>query len=167
MLKPPAYWIEHLKLKPHPEGGYYKETYRSAEIIESPGLPARFPGKRHFCTAIYFLLPAAERSLFHRIKSDEIWHFHTGCSLSIYVLTKSGLTIHRVGANPEAGETLQVVIPANCWFGAKVNDEDAYSLCSCTVSPGFDFEDFEMADRLLLSHEYPEYMDEIIMFTKP
>jgi predicted cupin superfamily sugar epimerase len=163
-MKTVDYWINHLNLQPHPEGGFFKETYRSSEKISS--LPERFEGTRNFSTAIYFLLRSEDRSVFHRIKSDELWHFYQGSTLSIYVLTDEGMTIHKLGSNPEQGESLQVVIPANCWFGAKVESLNEFALCGCTVAPGFDFQDFEMADRNELLKKYPGYEKEIIQLTR-
>jgi len=151
------YWIEHLKLQPHPEGGFYKETYRASEKIPVDGLPSRFFGPRNLSTAIYFLLRAKDKSLFHRIKSDEIWHFHAGDTLNIYVLTDNGLITHQLGPNLEKGDSLQIVIPANHWFGAEVAGAGTYTLSSCTVSPGFDFKDFELANRFNLVKEFPQY----------
>jgi uncharacterized protein len=159
------YWINHLGLEAHPEGGFYKETYRSDENISIAGLPDRFTGDRSFSTAIYFLLRSEDRSMFHRIKSDELWHFHAGGSLSIYVFDSYGLSIMKLGGNVEAGESLQVVIPAGCWFGAKVNEPDNYVLAGCTVSPGFDFNDFELADRKNLLDDFPHHEDVVIMLT--
>jgi predicted cupin superfamily sugar epimerase len=150
------YWINHLELKAHPEGGFYKETYRSKESISVAGLPTRFADERNFSTAIYFLLRSEDCSMFHRIKSDELWHYHAGSCLSIYVLTAEGLKIHKLGSNLEEGELLQVVIPANCWFGAKVNNQSTYTLAGCTVAPGFDFSDFEIAERNQLLKEFPQ-----------
>jgi uncharacterized protein len=163
-MNPVDYWINHLELLPHPEGGFFKETYRATETVNE--LPARFDGKRNFSTAIYFLLRSQDRSVFHRIKSDEIWHFYQGSSLSIYVLKDQKLTIHKLGSHLDKGESLQVVIPANCWFGAKVESSGSYALCGCTVSPGFDFQDFEMANRNDLLKKYPEYEKEIIQLTQ-
>ena len=160
------YWIDHLKLQLHPEGGYYRETYRAIENISKMALPERFTGTRSFSTAIYFLLRSQDRSLFHRIKSDELWHFHTGSTLSIYVFTQSSLVVHKLGSDPKKGESLQVVIPANCWFGAKVDTPHSYTLSGCTVSPGFDFADFEMAERSVLVQEFPQYEETITMLTK-
>ena len=108
------YWIDRLGLAAHPEGGFYKETYRSAENIQTCGLPLRFGSPRSFSTAIYFLLRSEDRSLFHRIKSDELWHFHLGASLNIYVLQDSKLSIFKLGSNIDDGESFQVTIPANC-----------------------------------------------------
>lgn len=160
------YWITQLGLLAHPEGGYYKETYRSSEIISATALPDRFGGDRYFSTAIYFLLRSEDRSVFHRIKSDELWHFHQGSTLLIYVLTDHEMKIFKLGSDPEKGESLQVVIPANCWFGAHVEQQNSFSLCGCTVAPGFDFRDFEMAERNELIKKYPGFEQEIIRLTR-
>jgi len=160
------YWIKNLKLLPHPEGGFYRETYRSAENILPPGLPERFVGTRSFSTAIYFLLRSEDRSLFHRIKSDELWHYHAGSSLSITILDDRGLTIHKLGPELEKGESLQVVIPAGCWFGAQVDQENSYTLSGCTVAPGFDFQDFELADRATLLKTFAAHQYIIEQLTK-
>ena len=130
-----AFWIDRLKLIPHPEGGFYKESYRAAETIPAAGLPSRFGDLRNFSTAIYFLLRSQDRSLFHRIKSDELWHFHAGKCLSIFVLDNNGLTVHKLGSDPDKGEALQVVIPANCWFGAKLSDPETYTLPDALLRP--------------------------------
>jgi predicted cupin superfamily sugar epimerase len=163
--QPATYWIEHLKLQPHPEGGFYKETYRASEKIPVDGLPSRFFGPRNLSTAIYFLLRAKDKSLFHRIKSDELWHFHAGDTLNIYVLTDKGLITYQLGPNLEKGDSLQIVIPANHWFGAEVANAGAYTLSSCTVSPGFDFKDFELANRSNLVNEFPQYENIIAKLT--
>ena len=159
------YWIKNLNLQAHPEGGFYKETYRSQENITAPNLPARFRGDRNFSTAIYFLLRSQDRSVFHRIKSDELWHFYQGSTLSIYILTDQGLIIQKLGTDLLSGESLQVMVPANCWFGARVEEKEAYALCGCTVAPGFDFQDFEMADRTELLKQYPGFEKEIVELT--
>ena len=159
------YWIKNLNLQAHPEGGFYKETYRSPEIIASCGLPPRFIGTRNFSTAIYFLLRSQDRSVFHRINSDELWHFYQGSTLSIYILTDQGLQIQKLGTDLLSGESLQVMIPANCWFGARVGKKETYALCGCTVAPGFDFQDFEMAHRDELVKQYPRSEKEIVELT--
>lgn len=164
-MHPVDYWINHLNLQAHPEGGFYKETYRSKEIIATCGLPSRFEGTRNFSTAIYFLLRSQDRSVFHRIKSDELWHFYDGNALLIYILTDDGLIIKKLGNNLHQGESLQIVVPANCWFAARVEQKETYALCGCTVSPGFDFIDFEMADRSELLTHYPAFEKEIIELT--
>jgi uncharacterized protein len=160
------YWIKHLSLSQHPEGGYYRETYRSSESVIGSALPARFRGQRNHSTTIYFLLPSDNRSLFHRIKSDEIWYYHAGSSLTIYVLDQRGITQYRLGANIEKGESLQAIIPANSWFGALVNEKASYTLSSCSVSPGFDFHDFELAERSTLLQNFPNEKEIIEQLTK-
>lgn len=160
------YWIEKLGLQAHPEGGFFKETYRSAESISSKSLPERFQGDRSFSTSIYFLLRSQDRSLFHRIKSDELWHFHYGSSLNIYILKDDQLIVKTLGANPDAGESLQVVVPANCWFGAMSAEQNSFTLAGCTVAPGFDFADFEMATRKELFDSFPHHHDIIKRLTK-
>ena len=164
-MQPAEYWIQHLGLKPHPEGGFFRETFRSAESVLKKDLPARFTGPRNFSTAIYFLLRSEDRSLFHRIKSDELWHWHAGSTLSIYVLDSIGLALYPLGDRPENGESFQLAVPANTWFGARMEQEESYALVSCTVAPGFDFEDFELADRETLIKEFPAHGEIIGMLT--
>lgn len=160
-----SHWIDLLHLTPHPEGGFYKETYRAKEQIPASGLPDRFSAPRSFSTAIYFLLRSQDRSRFHRIKSDEIWHFHSGTVLEIFVLIDGKLSVMRLGDDILRGESLQVVVPANCWFGAKVAQPGSYTLAGCTVAPGFDFNDFEMADREYLLREFPDQHEIIKLLT--
>ncbi len=158
-MQPAEYWIKHLNLTAHQEGGLYRETYRSDENIQICGLPSRFDAPRSFSTAIYFMLRSQDKSLFHRIKSDELWHFHYGDTLHIYILTEETVNVVKLGAKVHEGDSLQVVIPANCWFGAKVINPGAYALSSCTVAPGFDFKDFELADRAKLLLEFPRHKE--------
>lgn len=145
------HWIEKLQLLPHPEGGYYKETYRCAAETVFDG----FDGKRSVSTAIYFLLEREHKSHFHRIQSDELWFFHEGVSLEIFCLSEKGLTTVLLGKKIEAGEQLQAIIPAGTWFGAKVRDGKGYALVSCTVAPGFDFRDFELGKKAALLEKFP------------
>ena len=164
-MKPAEYWINHLQLTQHPEGGFYKETYRAAEKISGASLPERFSGDRNFSTSIYFLLRSQDRSMFHKIKSDELWHYHAGSNLNIYILDEGKLITKVLGPDLEKGESLQVVIPANVWFGAKVVQPDGYTLSGCTVAPGFDFADFELADRDQLLSHFPDQAEIIRMLT--
>lgn len=145
--------ITCLQLQPHPEGGYYRETYRDTETITLPD------GRvRNLSTAIHYLLVENNKSHFHRIQSDEIWFFHSGKPLSIYQIEPNGIfTIHTLGSDIMNGQKLQVVIPAHSWFAAKIIDDSGYTLVSCTVSPGFDFLDFEVANKNQLLQQYPEH----------
>lgn len=148
--------IHQYNLLPHPEGGYFKETYRSEESIPANGLPLRFSGGRAFSTAIYFLLLKDLFSAFHCIKSDECWHFYEGESLKVHVLHLNGTyELIRLGKNRDAGEVYQAIVPAGAWFASETSGE--YSFVGCTVAPGFDFADFELARAEELKSEYPEY----------
>jgi predicted cupin superfamily sugar epimerase len=157
-MKSADYWKEKLKLTPHPEGGYYREIYRSKEIIPANILPRRFRGSHCFSTSIYYLLEASEISVFHRIRSVEIFHFYDGSPLMLYMIDKEGkLTTSILGNNPDDTEKLQVLIPSETWLGARVMDEGLYTLTGCTVSPGFDFNDFEIGVRKELILSYPHH----------
>jgi len=159
-MKPASYWIEKYNLLPHPEGGHYIETYRSAESVAGSALPARFEnGSRAFSTGIYFLLEQNQFSAFHRIKSDEMWHFYAGEALDIFVIypETSQLKVIKLGANPENGETFQAVVPAGTWFASRPAKDSSYALVGCTVSPGFDFADFEMANKNDLIQLFPKH----------
>ena len=157
MNKNADYWIESLSLEKHPEGGYFKEIYRSEERIPAESLPERFSKSRSFATSIYFLLEGSDFSAFHRLKSDEVWHFFTGAALTLHIIGHDGKYTQEVlGSDLEDGEIFQVVVKARCWFAAKVNDRSSFSLTSCTVSPGFEFQDFELGKRDELLGIYPE-----------
>ncbi|MEQ8997433.1 MAG: cupin domain-containing protein [Coleofasciculus sp. B1-GNL1-01] len=161
------YWIEKLGLQKHPERGYYKETYLSDEQIAHESLPKRFSGRRNFSTAIYFLLAGTDFSALHRIKSDELWHFHTGSSLTIHIIEQSGnYSSIKLGENFDQGEVFQAVVKAGDWFGATVNDPQSYSLVGCTVAPGFDFNDFELGKREDLIKRYPQHQSLIEKMTQ-
>ncbi|RXK82969.1 cupin domain-containing protein [Filimonas effusa] len=145
-------------LAPHPEGGFYKETYRSDALIPVEGLPQRFSAARPFSTAIYFLLDRGNFSAFHKIKSDECWHFYAGSTLLIYVIHADGqLEVVRLGNNIGAGECFQYVVPANCWFASEPAPGSLFSFTGCTVAPGFHFDDFEMAEAGILTSLYPQH----------
>ncbi|MFT6879391.1 MAG: putative cupin superfamily sugar epimerase [Psychromonas sp.] len=149
-----AYWIQKLALIPHPEGGFYRETYRSEDslVLMVDGLEKR----RHYATGIYFLMETSNFSAFHRIKSDELWHFYAGDPLEVFFIDDSGgLQRLLLGQNPENGEKLQALVPANLWFASRPLKNSRYSLVGCTVSPGFDFDDFEMAQSEVLTHKFP------------
>jgi predicted cupin superfamily sugar epimerase len=158
-MRPTAqYWIDTLQMTTHVEGGAFKETYRAKDTIPKSALSAAFAGDRNFSTAIYFLLQQAQFSALHRISADEVWHFYEGDPLEVIEIKPSGeLTIHLLGRNPEAGEVFQCVIEAGSWFGSRVAAKGEYSLVGCTVAPGFDFADFELAKRDSLLNEFPQY----------
>lgn len=149
--------IQAYSLLPHPEGGYFRETYRAPEAIAHAALPARFNGDRAYATAILFLLPQGSQSHLHRIAADEIWHFYLGDPLDVVILHPTGaLEVVPLGQDLQAGQHLQYVVPAGCWFGALPQEGGQFSFVGCTVSPGFDFEDFELAQQAKLLSQYPD-----------
>jgi len=151
-------WINQLDLQPHPEGGWFREVYRSKETITQSGLPERFSGERNFCTSIYFLLNQTDTSAFHRIKQDEIWHFYAGNALTIHMISPDGNYSSIVlGQNIQSGENLMAVVEAGWWFGASLNDTSSYCLVGCTVAPGFEFDDFEMPSSEDLVQHFPQH----------
>lgn len=147
------YLVEKLELLPHPEGGFYKETYRSNQTTSN--------GSRNLMTSIYFLLTGKNFSRFHRIKSDEAWYFHEGSSLIVHEISEKGYTQTKLGLDITNGEVPFHLVNSEVIFGSSVPQEDGYALVSCTVAPGFDFEDFELFDTQTLLNLYPE-QEEII-----
>ena len=154
--KKAQYLKERLDLSELPgEGGYYRETYRSDKTII---LPSETDGERSISTSIYYLLDGTQFSAFHRLKSDEIWHFYIGSSITLYIINKmENLSEVKLGSNIEKGELFQIQIRAESWFAATVNDISSYALIGCTVSPGFDYLDFELGDRKKLIERYPQH----------
>lgn len=153
------YYIENLKLEKHPEGGYYKETFVASDSI------VRENDKKYLWTSIYFLLHTGEVSNFHRLKSDEMWYFHAGNALTIYMISPSGELIEKkLGLNISEGEEPQVLVEKGYIFGSAMNSE-GFSLVGCMVSPGFKFEDFELFKRKDLIKKYPEHEDIITKLT--
>lgn len=151
-------WIRTLGLTPHPEGGFFRETYRADEGIASAHLPARFAGDRPFATAIYFLLEGRQTSRLHRLRSDEVWHFHVGGPLVVDSIAPDGAATRAVlGAAVEAGQVFQHVVPAGHWFGAALERAESYALVGCTVAPGFDFAELELAHRDALVAQFPHH----------
>jgi len=156
-------WKNKLDLQPHPEGGFFKETYRS-EIMEKFH---EYGSIRNVSTGIYFLLTKGNFSAFHRIKSDEMWHFYDGDPIEIFSIDKTAhLNKIILGNDIAENQIPQAVIPAGCWFGSRVAADGEYGLAGCTVAPGFDFEDFEMGDRVELVHQFPQHEDIIRSLTR-
>lgn len=151
------YWIHHLGLSPHPEGGYFKSTYESETIITDSGIIGNGK-KRKLYTSIYFLLRSEDISHFHRLKSDELWYYHGGSSLTVHVIDELGEYKEiQLGLNLEEGEVPQVLVPKNSIFGSSVMEKKTFSLVGCMVSPGFDFEDFELFEQEELLKDYPQH----------
>jgi predicted cupin superfamily sugar epimerase len=161
------YWIDRLDLEPHVEGGYFKETYRADENIGSHALPERFSGDRSFCTAIYFLLHNRDFSAFHRVKQDELWHFYTGDTLLLHIINQQGnYSQIRLGMNFDDGEVFQAMVPKGSWFGANLKTQDSFALVGCTVAPGFDYADLEIARRDVLVKLFPKHRQIIERLTR-
>jgi predicted cupin superfamily sugar epimerase len=158
------HWITTLSLARHPEGGWYRETYRSREAVARAHLPPRFDGDRAFSTAIYFLLESGDFSALHRIRQDEVWHYYGGSPLTLHVISPAGdystLTLGRVRGAPQA------VTPAGCFFAATVDEPDSFTLAGCTVAPGFDFADFKLPSRAELCRLYPDLREVIERLTR-
>ena len=149
------------------EGGAFHEVYRAELILPKSALPLFFQGPRPAATHIYFLLTKGQFSAFHRIASDEIWHFYFGDPLIIHELGHNGrLTEHRLGQNPDKGVSFQTVVRAGSWFASAPAQDSEYALVGCTVAPGFDFAEFELAKRETLTAQYPDHTGLIKQFTR-
>ena len=148
--------IKKLDLQPHPEGGYFKEIYRSDGIIAKNSLNPSFSGHRNYSTSIYFLLTSNTFSAFHRINQDEIWHFYKGSPIKLHIITNKGkYTSIIIGNDFNKEQTPQYVVKAKDWFAAEVINNNDYTLVGCTVSPGFDFKDFDLPKRNDLISRFP------------
>ena len=153
--------IDELGLVAHPEGGYYKRMYESVVEVEIEGR------KRPCCTGIYYLLTGDSFSSFHRLKMEEVWHFYGGDPLLLSVIDEEGQLIQPVlGMELIKGQRPQIVIPTNCWFGGQVLNPDGYTLVGCTVTPGFDFTDFELGSSTDLIKKYPGHHQLIEKLTR-
>lgn len=149
--------IETLGLKPHPEGGFYKEMYRSKIAVGD----LKDTNNKSALTSIYYLLSGKDFSAWHRIQSDETWYFHLGCDLRIYFFDENKLLqTKQIGMT---AKNLQATIPANTWFAAKPLSENNFCLVSCAVAPGFEFKEFELATREDLSKEFGNSAENIQM----
>ena len=158
--------ISQLNLKPHPEGGYFKETYRSVGEIKHDSLDPEYKGSRNYSTCIYFLLTSENFSAFHRIKQDEIWHFYDGSPIRLHTISPSGEhSQFIIGRDFNNGETPQLVVPGGYWFAAEIINDNSYALVGCTVAPGFSFEDFELESCSELVSMFPQHKSLITKFT--
>lgn len=150
--------VKELGLQPHPEGGYYKETYRSQGSIPATALENGMVGQRNYATAIYYLLQQGDFSAFHRIKQDELWHHYMGGALLLHVIDPQGHYHSQwVGTDLSRGQRPQWVVKAGHWFAAQPHPDSPYSLMGCTVAPGFDFADFELAQGEELVTSFPQH----------
>ena len=158
--------IKHLGLKPHPEGGFYKETYRSDEMIPANVIPPRYHSDKYLCTAIYYLLTEDSFSAMHRLQADELFHFYMGDPVMILCLYPDGHgeTII-LGHDIVSGHCPQCLIPHDVWLGARIIEGGRFALMGTTVAPGFNFEDLEMGKRRALIEMYPGHADLIECLT--
>jgi predicted cupin superfamily sugar epimerase len=147
-----AEWIERLDLRSHPEGGHFVESFRAAERVDVGG---GFNGPRSLMTSIHYLLESDEFSAFHRLRAPELWLFHAGDALWVHELGTAGVRSHRVGPRPRDGDRLTLVVPAGTWFASEVAPGGRFGLVTCVVTPGFEYEDFELAQRQRLVAEFP------------
>ncbi|MEY8848540.1 cupin domain-containing protein [Psychroserpens sp. XS_ASV72] len=158
--------ITELDLKPHPEGGFFKETYRCRERIPKEHLSENYSGTRNYSTCIYFLLTSENFSAFHKINQDEIWHFYDGSPISLHLISEDGTYLKQmIGSDILNKQVPQFVVKAGSWFAAEIEPKDSYALIGCTVSPGFDFDDFQLAKRQDLLKEFPEHQEIISKLT--
>ena len=157
--------IRKLRLTSHPEGGYFRETYRAKQKINENVLPKNFVGDRNISTSIYFLLDGDQVSHFHKLMSDELWHFYKGSPIILHCLNGDNYKKILIGNNFSKGELPQCPIKAGTWFAAEIKNKKSYSLVGCTVSPGFDFADFKLAKRSELLKRFPNREKLILRFT--
>lgn len=158
--------IELLDLQEHPEGGYFKETYRSEGVIPNSALESKFVGDRNQSTGIYFLLTSEKFSAFHKINQDEMWHFYKGTSLKLHTISSEGnYSFIIIGNDLERGEVPQHTVKGGDWFAAEVITENSYTLVGCTVAPGFDFADFVLPSAEELIKEFPQHSEIIHRLT--
>jgi predicted cupin superfamily sugar epimerase len=159
-MHPADFWIEHLQLSAHPEGGYFREIWRSPGSYRFPD-PSPFRPERSYSTSIYYLLKSPEHSRLHRIRSDELWFFHEGNPLTVFLFHPDGTSSSFTLGNSSSRTVLQGVVPAETWFGAALADPapEAYALASCVVAPGFDFRDFSFPERSDLVSRFPLLAD--------
>ncbi len=147
-----SFWIKQLKLQPHPEGGYYKEVFRSQQQVLRPGADT----VKQACTSIYYLLEGKDYSGFHRLASDEIWYFHKGVPLLVHVIDEQGKYVKFELSDFHPG-SLSVAIKADLWFAAEIPSGNGFTLASCAVAPGFEFSEFEMAKKDDMLAFYPQH----------
>ena len=150
--------IEKLELLPHPEGGFYKEMYRSEDKLDDKD--------RNLLTSIYFLLTSEHVSHFHRIKSDELWYFHAGSTLTVHTLDENGHSAFKLGADVANGQLPFYLVKKNTIFGSTVDTPNSFALVSCAVAPGFDFRDFELFERNELLNLYPDHEEIVTRLTR-
>lgn len=156
----PEELVQYYQLQPHPEGGYFGETYRSGITVNTEAMPGGFSGPRSCSTAIYFLVLPGNFSAFHRLRSDELWHFYSGGCLHLHIIHPTGrYELKKLGSDIHCNEQFQLTVPAGCWFAAETAPGTRFSLTGCTMAPGFDFADFELAAAKELTARFPQHSE--------
>lgn len=160
-------YIQALQMQAHPEGGFYRESYRSAQLMDVTQAEDGLEVRRNVSTGIYFLLEHGDFAAFHKIRSDEMWHFYAGQALEVLEISPDGnLLCTRLGPDVLQGEVFQHVVPAHAWFASRVVAGGIFSLVGCTVAPGFDLADFCLADRAALVSLFPQHEPVIQALTR-
>jgi len=154
-------FIKKLNLTKHIEGGYFRRTYESKLKVSIPG----YTGERHTATSIYFLLEKDTFSALHKLKSDEVWFFNYGSPLILYIINEVG-ELNKIILGDPNHPIYQFTVSANQWLAAEINDKSSFTLVSCFVSPGFEYNDFELADRDMLIQQYPNHANLIERLTR-
>lgn len=158
--------IQQLDLQEHPEGGYFKETYRSEGVIPNSSLPKEYIGDRNHSTGIYFLLTSEKFSAFHKVNQDEMWHFYKGNPMKLHMISHDGnYSSVVIGSDLQNGEVPQFTVKGGDWFAGEVIQEGGYAFVGCTVAPGFDFADFVLPKREELIEMFPKHKDIIYRLT--
>lgn len=160
-------WIDRLSLQPHPEGGYWGPAFRADEQIRPAGLPERYRGVRELWSSIYFMVTEEGFSAFHRLQTDELWHFYTGDPLRLHLIHPDGRYESLVlGPDWEQEQVFQMLVRRETWFAAEVAEGGCFSLCGCTLSPGFAYADFALGQRDQLIQTFPAYARLITLLTR-
>lgn len=160
-MKDKSIWIDHYKMAGHEEGGFFYQVLKSDQTIQLEGQKPRA-----LYTSIYFLLTSNNPSRFHRLTADEVWYYHYGSPLTVHMITAEGdYQQVTLGTDIERGQVLQAVVPKGTIFGSSVDADDSYAIVSCMVSPGFEYDDFELFKRSDLLKQYPDYADIIYRLT--
>lgn len=163
----PEELVRVLDLSPHPEGGWFRETYRSGTPIPAGNLPEAYGGTRSAGTAILYLLTDDAFSSMHRLRGEEMFHFYLGDPVEMFQLKADGTgEVVVLGHDIEAGMRPQVVVPGGVWQGARVRSGGKYALLGTTMFPGFDYADFELGERAALVEQYPEFAERITSLTR-
>ena len=157
-----SHWIKHLQLQPHPEGGYYKEVFRSQQQVTNPAGGAI----KHACTSIYYLLMGVDYSAFHCIASDELWYFHKGSPLHIHIIDEHGLYDKFELSDAPSGH-FSIAVKAGLWFAAEIPSGNGYTLVSCAVAPGFEFSQFKLANKKNIIALYPQHEGILARLSRP